>query len=224
MNKQLIEDSVLKVVRSTLKLDEAYAASQKSFSLAAEAVSKQTKDLHVSVYKAAVDELNKISAKLETAANPDAGSTCSTFRSLKRDEACMLNSVYLHELYFNNCFDPASEIFVDMVSYMRLQRDWGLFDSWQEDFISCALSCDGWVCTVYNSFLKRYANAFIDGNDCGVLVGAYPVIVVDMHEHAYYRDFGNNKRAYISAMMQTFNWTVIEERVKKADLLHKVIS
>ena len=62
----------------------------------------------------------------------------------------------------------------------------------------------------------------IDDHDCGALAGAYPVIVLDMWEHSR-RDYLNKKRDYIIAMMREFNWNVIENRIKKADLILKAL-
>ena len=44
-----------------------------------------------------------------------------------------------------------------------------------------------------------------------------PVIVIDVHEHAYFRDYLNDRKAYVYAMMKELRWDVIEERFKRAD-------
>jgi superoxide dismutase len=45
-----------------------------------------------------------------------------------------------------------------------------------------------------------------------------------MWEHAYYRDYLNEKKKYVFAMMKELNWRVIEGRVKRADKLAKLFS
>ena len=47
--------------------------------------------------------------------------------------------------------------------------------------------------------------------------GSYPVIVLDMWEHAYYKDYLNDKKKYIFAMMKQLNWKVIDERFQRAE-------
>jgi Fe-Mn family superoxide dismutase len=55
------------------------------------------------------------------------------------------------------------------------------------------------------------------------MIGIYPLIVVDMWEHAYYKDYQTDKQSYLVAMMRELNWNVIEERFLKAEALHEVM-
>jgi Fe-Mn family superoxide dismutase len=82
----------------------------------------------------------------------------------------------------------------------------------------------GYVVTAYNILMKRFMNLVIDGGDCNIPVGSFPVIVLDVSEGAYYRDYVGDRKTYIIAMMKELNWEVIEERVKKADRLAKVMA
>lgn len=49
------------------------------------------------------------------------------------------------------------------------------------------------------------------------------MIVLDMWEHAYYRDYLNDKKAFVFAMMKQLNWSVIENRFGDAEKISKVI-
>ena len=51
----------------------------------------------------------------------------------------------------------------------------------------------------------------------------YPVIVVDMWQHAYYKDYLKDSKTYLTAMMKQLRWNVIEERFKKADKIHQIV-
>jgi len=44
-----------------------------------------------------------------------------------------------------------------------------------------------------------------------------------MWEHAYYKDYLNDKKSYLIAQMREFNWNVIEERVKKAESVGQAV-
>ena len=176
------------------------------------------------LYKNYIETLNRTSIELDSADRSAANSQHSQFRSLKLDETYNLNAVWLHELHFANCYDPNSEVYMDSISFLRLQRDFGSFDDWQRDFFSCAMSAgNGWAICGYHTFLKRYVNTFISHHSGDVPVGVYPVIVLDVWEHAYYRDYLNDKKSYIVAAMRELNWTVIEERIKKADKIAEVV-
>lgn len=206
------------------KLDESYVAEAKPYKQVSELSSQKSKDAHAMLYKNYVETLNNVSAELDTAPRDAANSRSSEFRNLKLDETFNLNATWLHELYFANCFDPHSEIFMDSKAFLRLERDFGTFEDWQKDFMACAMSCgDGWAVLSYNIFLKRFINTMICDHSKDVMVGLYPLIVVDMHEHAYYRDYLSDKKSFLNAQMREFNWNTIEERFLRAEAIHEVL-
>lgn len=206
------------------KLDESYIHEPKPFKQVSEFVSQKTKTAHEELYKGYIESLNKISLKLDTAERSDVNSRHSNYRSLRVDEVYNLNATWLHELYFSNCFDPHSEIVMDSMSYMRLERDFGTFEDWQKDFMAAASSSrNGWVVAGYHLFLRKYVNIFIDGHDGHVPIGFYPLIVVDMWEHSYFRDYLTDKKSYLVSQMRELNWNVIEERLKKAEAIAVVL-
>jgi len=205
-------------------LNEAYHAEPKQYNLPTEMQSPGTKNSHFELYQAYIKSFNLVSAKLDTADRNDANSNSSDFRSLKIDETYNMNAAYLHELYFANISDLHSEITMDSLSYMRLSRDFGTFDDWQKDFFACctASRC-GWAMTYYSFWLQRYMNCPIDLHSLSVPAGVYPVIVMDVWQHAYYRDYLRDVRTYTTAMMKELNWSVIENRFKKAEDISRVL-
>jgi Fe-Mn family superoxide dismutase len=113
---------------------------------------------------------------------------------------------------------------MDSMSYLRLERDFGTFEDWQKDFMACALSSrSGWAVCGYHMFLRKYVNVMIDEHSGNVPMGVFPVIVVDMWEHAYYRDYLTDKKSYLISQMRELNWTVVEDRVKKAEGIAQVV-
>jgi len=110
------------------------------------------------------------------------------------------------------------------LSYMRLSRDFGTFDDWQRDFIACCMASQcGWAMTYFNFFTQTFMNTFIDLHSLNVPVFGYPVIVMDMWQHAYYRDYLNHPKEYVIGMMKQLNWNVIESRITKADKVQKAL-
>lgn len=219
IKKSLSEDKNI-----ATKLDESYVAEAKPYKQVSELSSQKSKDAHTTLYKNYVATLNDVSAELDTAPRDAANSRSSEYRSLKLDETFNLNATWLHELFFANCFDPHSEIFMDSKAFLRLERDFGTFEDWQKDFIACAMSCgDGWAVMGYNIFLKRFVNTMICDHSKDVMIGLYPLIVVDMHEHAYYRDYLSDKKSFLNAQMREFNWNTIEERFLRAEAIHEVL-
>jgi len=66
-------------------------------------------------------------------------------------------------------------------------------------------------------------NCSIDLHSLNVPVGAYPVIVMDVWQHAYYRDYLKDVKTYVYGMMKQLNWKVIEKRFEKADEIQKIL-
>jgi len=220
VTKSLITQGVLPESRLAPKskqiLAESYVANAKTYDLKTEFLSSRAKNALYGIYESHVKALNEISTKLDSA-NKDykeITSKSSVYRSLKQDEMYNLNAVKLHELFFANISDLASEITMDSMAFLRLQRDWGDFDAWQRDFVACALSArDGWVVMGFDSYIGKYINFFIDGHDNHVSVGCLPVLVVDVHHHAYYKDYMEDKLSYIFAMMKEIRWPAVEARI-----------
>lgn len=205
-------------------VNESYVAEPKQYNQVSELVSQKTKQAHTELYKNYVDGLNRISAELDTADLSTVNSNHSQYRSLKLDETYNLNATWLHELYFANCFDPNSEIYMDSIAYLRLQRDFGTFDDAQKEMIACALSSgNGWMVVGFNMFLRRYVVTMISNHSQDVMIGLYPVIVIDCHEHAFYRDYLNDKKSFVISQMKEINWNVVEDRFRKAESIAEVL-
>jgi len=211
--------------RSSDVISEAYVAEAGKFDLQTELLSSKTKKAHQELLEGYVKELNNISSKLDGVDKSGANLNNSSFRSLKVDETYNHNAAFLHGLYFENISDLSSTITTNSLSYMRIVRDFGTFDAWQEDFVACCLSArNGWGVMAYNIQLGRYVNTVIDLHSDSVMIGMIPIIVMDCWEHSYYKDYLKNRRAYVFGMMKELNWSVIDKRIKKADAVSKIMS
>jgi Fe-Mn family superoxide dismutase len=200
------------------KLQEAIVTSPRNFFLKTERLSKGTKEAHFNLYRKYVETFNKVSIALDSAIKQNANSNYSEFRSLKMDETYNLNGIKLHELYWANISDLQSEISIDSMPYMKFSRSWGTFEKWQFDFIATAMSSrNGWAMTVYEPYKNVYMNIVVDGHSNSIPVGVVPVVVMDMWEHAYFKDYGDDKKAYLISMMKELNWDVIEARMQIAE-------
>ena len=223
-NKDLKENIRQSLGMNKEDLQEALVIQAKPFSVPTESLSGENIKNHYALYELYIADFNSISAQLDTVDRQDASSNRSNLRSLKIDEVYNLNAAYLHELYFANIGDLQSEITMDSLSFMRLERDFGSFDAWQMDFLACAQAARcGWVVTGYNVYTQTYMNYVIDLHSIQVPIGVIPVIVMDVWQHAYYRDYLKDAKSYMNAMMKQLRWTVIESRFEKADRILSVL-
>ena len=205
-------------------IEESLVIQPKPFSIPTEALSGENIRNHYSLYEQYTKDFNQISAELD-AANPSAASSNhSNFRSLKIDEVYNLNASYLHELYFANIGDLQSELTMDTLAFMKLERDFGSFDKWQMDFLGCATASRcGWVITGFNVYTHTYMNYAIDLHTLNVPIGVIPVVVIDVWQHAYYSDYLKDVKSYAINMMKELNWNVIEQRFERTEKIAQVM-
>jgi superoxide dismutase, Fe-Mn family len=220
LNQQV--ESLSRTEEKQSTLSESYVVEAGKFNLQTELLSSKTKKAHQELLESYVKKLNEVSIKLDACDKNSANLNNSDFRSLKIDEAYNYNAAFLHGLYFENISDINSAVAVDNISYMRLARDFGTFDKWQEDFIACCLSArNGWAVTFYSTQLGRYMNTIIDLHSQNVMIGMIPVVVIDCWEHSYYKDYLKDRKTYVFGMMKELNWSVIDKRVKKSEKISK---
>ena len=223
--KKNLKNQIEHVINSTFegKLNEAYVAEPKVFDLRTDLLSSATKKAQQKEFEEFVAALNKVSAELDGADKEGANNRASDFRSLKNDEVYNMNASFLRALYFENISDLSSRITMDSLAFLRLERDFGTFDEWQRDFIACCMSSrDGYAITGYSIYLKRYMNFVIDEEAKNVGIGVLPIIVMDMNQGAYYRDYLDDKGTYVRGMMKELDWNRIEIRFKRAEQVAKI--
>jgi Fe-Mn family superoxide dismutase len=165
-------------------------------------------------YGSALRRLNAITEELE-ALDP-AMTSAEVVSRLKRDEAAMLNSTLLHELYFASLGGDGRAVPEAMAA--ALARDFGSTDRWRQQFIALAEALaggSGWVLLTYVPRDGRLINQ--SGADHGQnIAGGIPILALDMYEHAYHLDFGANATAYIASFMRNIEWNAVQGRYEDA--------
>jgi len=173
-------------------------------------VSEKQFETHLSLYQKSADAADNIQAALQPQLWPSANSLDSEYRALRKEQAYALNSVTLHEAYFRNITRNGGQ--PGESTLQLLQAGFGSFESWRADFTACALSARGWCVTAYHQRTHETLNNLMDAHDAGPLVLAFPLIVLDMYEHAYFIDDGADKAAYIARFIDGIDWQIVEAR------------
>ena len=180
------------------------------FSYQTNVVSQRQFETHIGLYHNAVDAANRIEDALRPQLWPGANAIDSPYRALKKEQAYAMNSVVLHEAYFKNM---SNEHTTPGDSTMQLLlAGFGSFENWHDDFVACAKSARGWCITTYNQEMHKTANNLLDAHDVGFMALSFPLIVLDMYEHAYFLDDGSDKNAYIERFVKGIDWDVVESR------------
>jgi Fe-Mn family superoxide dismutase len=58
-------------------------------------------------------------------------------------------------------------------------------------------------------------NYICDIHNQGGVWGSAPILVLDMYEHAYFTDFGADKKGYIDSFFNNLNWDAINQKYQK---------
>ena len=228
----ITDKEIMKVIQETLGnpkksklLSEAYVLQPKKYEIETDVLSEKSISANIKDFEETVKVVNEVSAKLDTVDMSDVDSKDCAYRELKVAESYNLSDAFLTSLYFDNIADMSSRVSMDSLAYMRLSRDFGSFENWQKDFIAAAMSArDGFVVTVYNGSLNRYMNVMVDDRCTGMMPNCFPVICLSVKERNYYRDYLNDRKSYIFAMMKELRWSLIEKRIKRADKIAKLLS
>lgn len=165
---------------------------------------------HHKIYLESTKKLNDIRIKLRAAIPQDTNLVVNGFHSLKILESHLAASCKLHELYFESlggqggsATGPILEVIV---------REFGSYDYWEKDFKATGLAGNGWVLLVYDLDEGHLHNYVQDTLNAAPLLRLEPLLVMDMHEHAYFLDYGTNAKSYIDAFFRNIDWLTVNTR------------
>ena len=159
-------------------------------------------------YKGAVNRIGSINAelgKLDLATAPG-----FVVNGLKREQLTAINSMILHEVYFASLGaggEPKGEIAT------ALTRDFGSVAAWRSEFVAAGKALgggSGWVLLTYSPRLGRLVNQWAADHTMTIANG-YPMLALDMYEHAYHMDYGAKAAAYVDAFMGAINWASVDK-------------
>jgi Fe-Mn family superoxide dismutase len=163
-------------------------------------------------YVGAVKRLNAIGAQL---ADLDfAKAPTFVINGLKREELTAINSMILHEFYFDGLGGAGrpTGALADAIT-----RDFGSLDRWRTEFSATGKAeggGSGWVILAYSPRDKRLINQWA-ADHTTTLAGGRPVLVLDMYEHAYQMDYGAAAAPYVDAFMEAIRWGDAEKRFER---------
>lgn len=167
-------------------------------------ISRKTLENHFEkLYKGYVNKRNEIEERLEAADRSKAQATWSEYGELKRQETFAANGQILHEAYFAGLTGNGVP---DGAVVEKLKEDFGSFERWEEDFRAAGLAARGWVVMAYDSSDGKIHNFLCDAHNHGGIWGAVPILILDVYEHAYFIDYGADRKSYIEAYMKLIDW------------------
>lgn len=174
---------------------------------------KQLAEHHDALYAGYANKYSEISDLLKKTDLSKANGTYSELRELNMEKSFALNGIKLHESYFDglteNVAEPSGKI-IELIN-----RDFGSFVQWREDFVALGLCARGWVVLAYDLDSKKLNNYICDMHNQGGVWNNIALIVLDVYEHAYFFDYQTARSRYIEAYMKGIDWWQINQRLER---------
>ncbi|HVT80522.1 MAG TPA: Fe-Mn family superoxide dismutase [Phycisphaerae bacterium] len=183
-----------------------------------DALSKTCVESHLRLYDGYVHKYNELMAKRDSHLGRGPSALAGDLEGLKADITFALGAVKNHELYFDilgpECGEPGAEL-MDAIA-----RSFHSLPQFLIDLRQTAMQTRGWAFTAYDLDHDTLFN-YESGHNGLPVWNAVPILAIDLYGHAYFYDFGNNRGAYIEAIMKCLDWSRIRERFLTAKAFHR---
>ena len=160
-------------------------------------------------------EIGEALSELRTSGNAAGNATYSQLRSLKDAETFAVNGVYLHEWYFDGLGGDGDASGAPELS-RALAEKWGSLEDGIAYFSENGMAARGWSVLAWDIKAGKLKHYNSDAHNQGGVWGCIPIIVLDVYEHAYFIDFGSDRKAYIEVFWKNLDWETAEKLYLKA--------
>ena len=169
---------------------------------------------HFALYNGYVTNFNKLNDILVTM-EKDGKFGTPEYAELNRRFGWEFNGMRLHEYYFGNIKKEFKELDKNSALAAGIEKEWGSYEMWEKDFKAmAAMRGIGWVILYHDKQADRLFNVWVNEHDVGHFAGAVPLLVMDVFEHAYIRDYGIKRADYIEVFIKNIDWNVADKRFK----------
>lgn len=180
-------------------------------------ISDETLEIHLGLYSGYVKNTNILNEKVIELT--EAGKSGQPeYAELKRRYGFEYNGMRLHEYYFENLKPNGSDMFKESSALGKIITEtYSSIDVWKNDFCKVgAMRGVGWAILFQDPFTKTLSNHWITLHEEGNIAGFNPLLVMDVWEHAWFRDYKPADRPkYIEAFLGNVDWSVVEGRLLK---------
>jgi Fe-Mn family superoxide dismutase len=174
---------------------------------------------HLTLYAGYVKNVNMLNAELaELRGQGKASGRNPEFAEITRRLGFEYNGMILHEYYFENlkaAADPAPRPGSGLER--ALTGAYGAIDLWRKDFQAIGeMRGIGWVVLFEDPMTDRLTNHWISLHQEGVPAGFKPLLVMDVWEHAFMRDYkATEKSQYVEAFFRNVDWQIVQRRLEQ---------
>lgn len=180
-------------------------------------ISDETLEIHFALYSGYVKNTNILNEKVIELTEQGKSGT-PEYAELKRRYGFEYNGMRLHEYYFGNLKAGGGSALNEAGPLgTKLQEVYSSVEVWKNDFMKVGnLRGVGWAILFQDPFTKALSNHWITLHEEGNVAGFVPILVMDVWEHAWFRDYKPAERQkYIDAFFENIDWSVVESRLLK---------
>jgi superoxide dismutase, Fe-Mn family len=165
---------------------------------------------HGAHHKAYVDGLNNAEAKLREAREKG---DFALVKHWERELAFHGSGHILHSIFWENMAPGAGGPAVGAIA-AQIDADFGSFAAFKAQFTAAAAVVEGsgWAVLAWNPIFGKLDIFTAEKHQNLTQWGVYPLLVLDVWEHAYYLQYQNKRPAFIEAWWNLVNWENVNLR------------
>ncbi len=172
---------------------------------------------HLALYAGYVKQVNLLNEELAgLIGRGQASGKSPEFAELTRRLGFEYNGMILHEYYFENLRSAAEPQPPSGSGLAQaLTQSFASVEQWKADFQAIGeMRGVGWVILFQDPATDRLTDHWITLHQDGVPAGFKPILVMDVWEHAFMRDYKATERGkYIQAFFRNIDWQMVERRL-----------
>ncbi|MGI8648298.1 MAG: superoxide dismutase [Mycobacteriales bacterium] len=125
------------------------------------------------------------------------------------------HSVFWQNMSPNGGDKPAGELAA------AIEEHFGSFDAFRAHFGAAALGIQGsgWAVLAWEPLGKNLIIEQLYDHQSNLAIGGYPLLMLDMWEHAFYLQYQNVKADYVKAWWSVTNWADVSQRFETAQAI-----
>ncbi|MDT7890762.1 MAG: superoxide dismutase [Candidatus Nanopusillus sp.] len=176
-------------------------------------ISAKTVEEHLKIYEGYVKKFNEITQKLNNLTDEDynaANPTYSSIRELKVEWTRAFGGMINHEIYFSHLGGEGGKPGSSLGS--QIDKDFGSFEKFVKEMKATAMGARGWAWLLWSDDLNRLVISISDEQNTYMVQNSKLILALDVFEHAYYLDYGSNRKGYVDIFFDNIDWPVVEKR------------
>jgi Fe-Mn family superoxide dismutase len=140
--------------------------------------------------------------------------------ALERALAFHVSGHVLHSLFWQNLTpkgggEPAGAL------GDQIKTDFGSFQAFRGQLTNAAMTImgSGWAALFWEPLSKRLVTTQIQDHQSNITQAGVPLLVLDAWEHAFYLQYGPDKKSFFEAVWNIWNWQDVATRFEAARAL-----